>query len=314
MALKLCLMTGTFSLCLGAGLLPFTRSLSVNAKLASWTRCVAGGVMLAVGLVHLLSEGSKQLKEHGDWAFVLAGSSFLLMVLVLSVLSRELEDTRQLKVTKPSESTPLLAGSVMLLSLSLHSVNDRQVCMGLAFGVATTSAAVLSTGVAILGHKWADALALGLLLKRTRASFFVCLLHLLAFALVTPLAALLGVVLATTASAWVVGLTSSFAAGTLLYMAADLLREEFEEADLVKFCFYASGFFLFVGITLVLGYNCSCPAKSPNLTRLPLLNRAYSRSSASLSSASPSRSRPNAQSALDSSPSPSQSSCSNRQL
>ena len=248
MDLKLGLMTGTFGLCLCCGLLPFSRTLTVNKNYAGVTRCAAGGTMLAVGLVHLLSEGVDNLKNQ--WAFILTGSSYILMISVFNILRVSHHDTRVLtsdeKTTAP---TSLLAVSVLLLSLSVHGV-----CMGLALGVAATPTAVLSTGLAILSHKWADSLAIGYLLKQTQASLPLCLAYLLLFASITPLAASVGIVLSSANSPTLVGVTASTAAGSLIYMAAQVVREELDEGNTVKFALFVTGFLFFVVITIVLDY------------------------------------------------------------
>lgn len=129
--LKCGFLCAAFALCLGGGFLPFAHKLDVHRGTASLVRCFGGGVLLSVGLVHMLSEGVSQLHSMSLAAdcpvsLVTASASFLLMLLALRVVcpAKLTSDFQQVDKQDKAESdrTPLIAGSVVLVSLSLHSV------------------------------------------------------------------------------------------------------------------------------------------------------------------------------------------------
>jgi len=207
-----------------------------------------GGMMLGLALLGMLPHALHQVGAiHQTAGWLLSG--FLVMFFLQRFLPFHHHDVPQGSPVEPCGHTHSLAERSarglswmgVALGLSLHSIFD-----GLAMAAAVSAtqhgqggALGLGTALAVILHKPFGALAISTLMVASRASRSSLRLVTLAFALVTPVGALLFFIgaghLATAHPAWL-GQALAFCAGTFLCIAcADLLPElQFHSHDRVK--------------------------------------------------------------------------------
>lgn len=198
-----------------------------------------GGLMLGLALLGMLPHAMHQLGHIGPTTtWLLAG--FLVLFFLQRFMPFHHHDVAQGSPFEPCGHTHSLAERSarslnwmgVALGLSLHSVFD-----GLAMAAAVSAnhqghgggALGLGTALAVIGHKPFGALAISTLMVAGRATRTSLRWVTVAFALVTPLGALLFFIgaghLATSHPAWL-GQALAFCAGTFLCIAcADLLPE-----------------------------------------------------------------------------------------
>jgi zinc and cadmium transporter len=207
-----------------------------------------GGLMLGLALLGMLPHALHEVGSiHQTTAWLLAG--FLIMFFLQRFLPFHHHDVPQGSPVEPCGHTHSLAERSarglhwmgLAFGLSLHSIFD-----GLAMAAAVSAsdnghagALGLGTALAVILHKPFGALAITTLMLASRASRNSLRLVTLAFAVITPLGALLFFLgagqLAAAHPAWV-GDALAFCAGTFLCIAcADLLPElQFHSHDRIK--------------------------------------------------------------------------------
>ena len=207
-----------------------------------------GGLMLGLALLGMLPHALQQGGAiHQILAWLLAG--FLVMFFLQRFLPFHHHDVAEGSPLEPCGHTHSLAErsahslswAGVALGLSLHSVFDGlAMAAAVATGATTHSGALgLGTALAVIFHKPFSALAITTLMVSGNASRKSQLLVNLAFALVTPVGALLFFAgaghLAHSQPAWL-GVALAFCAGTFLCVAcADLLPElQFHSHDRIK--------------------------------------------------------------------------------
>eukprot|EP00668_Euglena_longa_P032023 GGOE01041306.1.p2 GENE.GGOE01041306.1~~GGOE01041306.1.p2 ORF type:complete len:315 (-),score=92.53 GGOE01041306.1:291-1211(-) len=231
------------SVALVAGLVPLVSAAFHENKAAmGLANAFAGGVFLAVGVCHLLPDAVEELstlRPDLNGRFPVAFLLFILGYTVVLAVDRVLFSAH----TAPghgfhtgSFDRPLLhaepvhdgagahtAGYVLLLALSLHGATE-----GTALGLQDDAEAVFPLLVAIVAHKWAEALALGISFASTGMDRQRATVLLTAFALSSPLGIALGMALTAVLSPLAVACSLAMAAGSFLYIgASDIVVEEF---------------------------------------------------------------------------------------
>lgn len=231
---------------LAGGVLPMHLRLT-HARLQIGISFV-GGLMLGLALLGMMPHALLQIGSvHATVAWLLAG--FLTMFFLQRFLPFHHHDVVEGNPLEPCGHTHSLAErsarslswAGVALGLSLHSIFD-----GLAMAAAVaagsqnqSSALGHGTALAVILHKPFGALAISTLMVASHKTRDFQRLVILAFALVTPLGALLFFLgaghLAHSHPAWV-GAALAFCAGTFLCIAcADLLPElQFHTHDRVK--------------------------------------------------------------------------------
>lgn len=219
------------------GLLPWR--LRRGAHVEYWFslgNAFAGGVFLAIGLIHMLGDAA------GDFAatwpdvdypvvYLLAGCTFMALLLLERVLMPHDFDEVKLAETPVAEGASTAAVSLsaytLLLTLSVHSI-----LAGLALGVQDTVGNAGIILIALLAHKGVAAFALGVSLFRTQVALRSAVFLIVLFSLTTPLGVAGGVLYTDVFSgSWrgaAEAIFNAMAAGTFLYIAAlDIFSEEF---------------------------------------------------------------------------------------
>jgi len=219
------------------GLLPWRLRRSTHVEYwFSLGNAFAGGVFLAVGLIHMLGDAA------GDFAstwpevsypvvYLLAGCTFMGLLLLERVLMAQ-HDFDEVTLAEPSAAgeapaSVSLSAYVLLLTLSIHSI-----LAGLALGVQATVTNAGIILIALLAHKGVAAFALGVSLFRTQVAFRSGLFFIILFSLTTPLGVAGGVLFTDFFTGhWrdaAEAVFNAMAAGTFLYIAAlDIFSEEF---------------------------------------------------------------------------------------
>lgn len=182
----------------------------------------AGGVFLAVGLIHMLGDASSDFSAAFPGfaypvVFLLAGCTFLLLLLVGKVLADEENVTLREKIDSRT----------LLISLSIHSV-----LAGLALGIESTMSDAAVVLIALLAHKGIAAFALGNSFAASALGRGHIRFSLVLFACMTPLGVALGAVTNQAAGSSSIPILepifNALAAGTFLYIASlDILGREF---------------------------------------------------------------------------------------
>ena len=135
---------------------------------------------------------------------------------------------------------------VLVIALSMHAIFE-----GIALGLTKEFAATINIMLALILHKPAAALSLGLSITKdfsTQEEPKKGLLLLSIFALATPLGIFVGMLLQDT-SPIIEVIFNSFAGGTFIYIAAsEVIVEEFSIPDNYKWTQY---FTFLAGITLI---------------------------------------------------------------
>lgn len=235
-----------FFMALAGGALPVMLRLT-HTRLQMAVSFVAG-LMLGLALVGLLPHAIEQLGSvHQTLLWLLGG--FVVMFLLQRFLPFHHHDVVEGNPLEPCGHTHSLAERSarslnwvgVAIGLSLHSLVDGLAMAAAVVAGAEVKAETLGLGVAlaVILHKPLDAIAISTLMVAGRASRSSQRLVNLAFALVTPLGALLFFLgaghLVHSHPAWL-GVALAFCAGTFLCIAcADLLPElQFHTHDRVR--------------------------------------------------------------------------------
>lgn len=208
-----------------AGVYPFLKKRSQKAALSFPTaESLACGVFLGAGLLHMLNDAAQgfyQLSDHYPIAFVIAGATFLFLLL-LEHIGREI-----------AEHQGVASGAFAILAtvmLSIHSF-----LMGAALGLSEVFSVTIVILMAILAHKWAASFSLSVQINKSHFSNKVNILLFVIFALMTPLGIVLGTAAAETLSKYTLiePIFNALAAGTFLYLGT---LHGLEKATLIKQC------------------------------------------------------------------------------
>ena len=133
---------------------------------------------------------------------------------------------------------------ILLIALSLHGLFE-----GIALGVMKTIRDLLFLLIAILAHKWAESLALGISFFKSGTERNIFIKMIVIFSLFSPSGIIIGI-LFSSAGYLIEGILLSVSGGTFLYISAsEVIVEEFAitKYKYKKFAFYLLGGIL-VGI------------------------------------------------------------------
>lgn len=260
------------------GFLPiFLVAFRRNFLLATVSSCFAGGIFLSVSLIHLLPEGNKQISQLVEGlplAYILAmsGYSFILLVdkvllagpiievpktiemsgddIVRDAVSTKAKVSKRLAREEMEalsakdvprellESDLGLTTLVLAIALSVHSVFE-----GIAVGLQDGVSNVLNVALAVVCHKMAAALAIGINMKDVAKKQSI--LMIVIFTTATPVGILLGIGLRSIQGLLVEGIFLALCSGSFLYIAcSEVIVEEFavKSHRFSKFFSFLGGF------------------------------------------------------------------------
>ena len=138
---------------------------------------------------------------------------------------------------KSSGITPYL----LLLALGFHGFFE-----GMALGIQSDIQSTLSLFLAIVAHKWAASLTLGISFVKAGLDKKQLIISVLIFAFIGPVGVAFGLILSETADEYFQGIFLAISVGTFIYIAcSEVLVEEFENPNYKYFKF---GMFMVGGI------------------------------------------------------------------
>jgi zinc transporter 1/2/3 len=226
-----------------AGMLPLaSQSFRENKALMSLANTFSAGVFLAIGLCHLLPEAAERLAGvHGGRfpiAHLLCVAGYTLLLAVDRVLAPHSHPhghghshggvepfiaSADPVIPSSEGRTPLGSAFTVGIALALHGAAE-----GVALGLQTRLVEVIPMAGAILAHKWAEALALGIALSAAGPAAPGAYGLMALFSLCTPVSIVFGSLLSTALSPVAVAYVLAAAAGSFLYLGAtEVVGEEF---------------------------------------------------------------------------------------
>jgi zinc transporter 1/2/3 len=240
-----------FAIAVAGGLLPRRVGKLENADIwFSLSNAFAGGLFLAVGLIHMVGDSGEHFAEAGvDFnphpELLLATGGFLLVLalemvaggrlranLAESLGPGEVDEDDDDHDHGPIEALPEPAfrARVLILLLSVHSLVE-----GMAVGLEAEIAALVAILIAILAHKGPEAYALGTSLYEAGRDRTAMLRQSLLYAAMTPFGIVIGIVVSTSLSgdgeSMAEAIFDGLAAGSFIYIATfGILKREFSES------------------------------------------------------------------------------------
>jgi len=181
-----------------AGWYPFKKHLQSIGKERKFTggEALAAGIFLGAAIMHMLPDAQSGFELHHiyyPFAFLIAGISFLILILMGHFVREYYHDEKAHEIT-----CPILAAVI----LSIHSLLESMV---LGFAASFTLTVVIL--IAILAHKWAASFALAVELTKNH--------------LMTPAGILLGMLFlqaGTINQSLAVPIFNALAGGSFLYL------------------------------------------------------------------------------------------------
>lgn len=138
---------------------------------------------------------------------------------------------------------------VLLLALGFHGLFE-----GISLGIQLTVKGTIFLLIAIIAHKWAASLTLGISFVKAGVSKKQFIIMILIFAFITPVGIALGLILAKTANAYVEGIFLAISVGTFIYIAcSEVIVDEFasKKNKYAKFGMFMLGAAVTAGLSLL---------------------------------------------------------------
>ena len=146
---------------------------------------------------------------------------------------------------KGSSITPY----ILLLALGFHGLFE-----GMALGIQSDIQSTLSLFLAIVAHKWAASLTLGISFVKAGVARNQLIIMVMIFAFIGPVGVAIGLILSETADEIIQGIFLAISVGTFLYIAcSEVLVEEFENPKnkYLKFMMFMLGGIFIGGLSLL---------------------------------------------------------------
>ena len=156
--------------------------------------------------------------------------------------------SQQSKSKRSSSIANKLTPYILLIALGLHSFFE-----GLALGLGDTIGRTLVMLGAILVHKWAESLSLGISFVRAKTDKTNFIAMSIVFGIISPLGVVIGWVLSESNYEIIQGIFLALSTGTFLYVACtEVIVEEFSVGGyrVIKFILYMLAAFFIGGLTV----------------------------------------------------------------
>jgi len=260
--LKLAAIVVIFGIAVAGGLLPRRVGELKNADVVfSISNAFAGGLFLAVGLVHMVGDSGEHFAEAGvdiqpNPELLLAVAGFLGVLLLEMVAGGRLKASLAESMGPGSEldadddghihgpidapEDAAFRARVLIMLLSVHSLIE-----GLAVGIEAEIAALAAILIAILAHKGPEAYALGVSLFEAGTDKRSMLRQCLLYAAMTPIGIAVGALVSTSLTGDTESIMEAvfdgLAAGSFIYIATiGILKREFSEPSRLLWKFSAA--------------------------------------------------------------------------
>ena len=152
-------------------------------------------------------------------------------------------------VNERNEEKPGIIPYILLLALGFHGLFE-----GMALGIQSKIQGTVFLLIAIVAHKWAASLTLGISFVKSKLSKKQLIIMVLIFALIGPVGIALGLILSSTANEQVEGILLAISTGTFLYIAcSEVIIDEFENPNnkYFKFLMFILGGVFTAGLSLL---------------------------------------------------------------
>lgn len=216
--------------------------------------CLAGGIFLGAGLIHMLpdaQEGLNAVAAGIDFPIVsvICACGFLFVLLIERVATSAHGHPAEGAAVPASKS---FYPYVLTLVLSIHSI-----ITGIALGAEDTVSMAFVIVVAVLAHKGSAAFALSISLQRAGATRAAVWRTVILFSFMTPIGLLAGAsltwLLTETTGEVFEAIFDALAAGTFLYVASmEIIEEEFSQGQrrVAKFACVTLGLALMAALAI----------------------------------------------------------------
>ncbi|CAD8176410.1 unnamed protein product [Paramecium pentaurelia] len=237
-----------------------------NQFLLDLTGAFSGGLFLSVGIIHLLPESMKQFHmyyrdqkiesfEEFPYACLITVLSFTLILYIekiafihnhtnqdnhsyqVSVIQQqecigELEcpettkpQIQQVSIKELDEITiNSLTPYILQFAIGIHAFFE-----GLAIGIEQQVPQCLGISLAVVCHKWAEGLTLGLSFKKANTKIHSATIMIFIQGIINPIGILIGWILANQGYI-ITGIFQSISAGTFIYIATmEVIQEQFNQ-------------------------------------------------------------------------------------
>ena len=136
------------------------------------------------------------------------------------------------KIPSPDEN--IFAAYILLLAMGIHSF-----FAGIAFGISYTYANTINMFLAMISHKWSEALTVGVSFVAADIPYDKSFFMIIFLSIMTPLGIFVGYLLSALSDT-VVGIALSVSSGTFIYIScAEIIVDEFAFGDKAYWKFFA---------------------------------------------------------------------------
>lgn len=228
-------------------------------NLIQYLNSFGGGVILAVGMIHLMGEGVRTMEEacggegcEVEYAFIIMIVSYCAMLLCMNVLTHH-EHSPQGEQAVPAASeggqnnvAPLeIEGATLDPSsptkvklnaeqiqaeavgfLTFFSISVHEILLGLALGISTELSGIIGIAIGIIAHTWADTLALAFVLARKKMLCMKPWIWIPLQAAVTSVGVVIGMFVSDTENVLLESIFLCITAGSFLFFFANDIAVE----------------------------------------------------------------------------------------
>ena len=241
---------------LGSGLVFFMRKKEINKKVQKLLIGFAAGVMMAASIWSLLMPALDM--TAGKFAWVPVAVGFMLGIIFLLILDT-LVPHQHLETEKAEGlESNFKKTTKLVLAVTIHNIPEGM-AIGVAFGsLASSSASMNTVGALMLAlgigiQNFPEGAAVSLPLRREGYSRFRSFMIGQASAIVEPIAAIIGVILAMSIKS-ILPILLSFASGAMIVVVArELLPESVKENKNLATIGLIGGFVLMMILDVALG-------------------------------------------------------------
>ncbi len=195
---KVAAFVALLGLAYAGGVLPLRVSSSPRADvLFSLSNAFAGGLFLAVGMIHMLGDAGEGFTEADigtDYPveLAIASTAFLGALLLEAVVGGRMKSSLGDSYQPSSSEAPAgVRARLLTVLLSIHSLIS-----GIALGAETSVAATVAILVALIAHKGPEGYALGVSLHQAGRTHAAVVRSVMGYAVMTPIGIVIGTGLA----------------------------------------------------------------------------------------------------------------------
>lgn len=231
-------------------------------NLIQYLNSFGGGIILAVGLIHLMGEGVRTMEEacggegcEVEYAFIIMVLSYCAMLLCMNVLGQHEHspqeqqhipavsergennvaplDNEAATMDPTSPTKPKLDAEQFQAEavgfLTFFSISVHEILLGLALGISTDLSGIIGIAIGIVAHTWADTLALAFVLARKKMLCMKPCIWIPLQAIVTSVGVVIGMFVSDAENVLLESIFLCITAGSFLFffandIAVDVLR------------------------------------------------------------------------------------------